>query len=134
VATAIESIYRDLEYSRSLIKRAVTDDMIDDEVGTEHSTIREYHHDLPSNMSLEPRSGYSSNGSARGAPSEDWSVISEQDDRRSSFSSRHSDAKPVVDQSSKRNSLAAAVLSVLPDALTPASPRRRTLSASSSRS
>ncbi|KAJ7071464.1 glycosyltransferase family 1 protein [Mycena amicta] len=107
VATAIESIYRDLDYARSLIKRVVpeSDEDLDNEVEGEHSTIRD-------------RSGYSSSGStAGGAGSEDWSVISEQDGRRRSISSQHSDER---EPSSKRNSLAAAVLSVLP------SPRRRT--------
>jgi hypothetical protein len=52
--------------------------------------------------------------------SEDWSLISDSDDKRSSFGSqRLSDGK--LDRSStfKRSSLAAAVMSVLPDALTP---------------
>jgi hypothetical protein len=111
VATAIESIYRDMDYARSLIKRVVpdSDDELEDEIDGEHSTIRD-----------QPQSGYSSSGSAPGgAPSEDWSVISEQDGRRSSISSQHSEGRsPEI--SSKRNSLAAAVMSVLP------SPRRRT--------
>ncbi|KAJ7139710.1 hypothetical protein C8R44DRAFT_310723 [Mycena epipterygia] len=112
VATAIESIYRDMDYARSLIKRVVpdSDDDLEDEIDGEHSTIR----DRP-NLA-EPQSGYSSSGSAPGgAPSEDWSVISEQDGRRSSISSQHSEGR-----SSKRNSLAAAVMSVLP------SPKRET--------
>ncbi|KAF7306570.1 Sterol 3-beta-glucosyltransferase [Mycena indigotica] len=107
VATAIESIYRDLDYARSLIKRD-SDDDVDDEAEGEHSTIR--------------ASGYSSSGSAAGGGgSEDWSVISEHDGRRMSISSQNSDGGR--EPSSKRNSLAAAVLSVLP------SPRRRTVSA-----
>nr|GAT43674.1 UDP-glucose:sterol glycosyltransferase [Mycena chlorophos] len=111
VATAIESIYRDMDYAKSLIKRVVpdSDDDLDDEVEGEHSTTRHSH------------SGYSSSGSAAGGRgSEDWSVISEQDGRRMSVSSQQSDDR---EASSKRNSLAAAVLSVLP------SPRRRTVSA-----
>ncbi|RDB29507.1 Sterol 3-beta-glucosyltransferase [Hypsizygus marmoreus] len=87
VSTAIESLYRDLEYARSLIKRTNSDDD-DDEMDNEHSTVRNQDHS-------GSHSGYSSSGSARGAPSEDWSVISEQDDRRSSFSSsRDESAKP----------------------------------------
>ncbi|KAJ7770865.1 glycosyltransferase family 1 protein [Mycena maculata] len=117
VATAIESIYRDMDYARSLIKRVVpdSDDDLEDEVDAEHSTIRDR-----SNLPADPQSGYSSSGSAPGgAPSEDWSVI-DGDGRRSSISSQHSDVRP--DHSSKRKSLSAAVMSVLP------SPRRRTVS------
>lgn len=130
VATAVESIYRDLEYARSLIKRSPPDiDEDDVEIDPEHATIRRCQRNSPP---IDPSSGYSSSGSARGgAPSEDWSVISEQDERRSSFGSRISDGKSTVERSNtKRNSLAAAVLSVLPDSLT-SSPRRRTISASS---
>ncbi|KAJ7124733.1 glycosyltransferase family 1 protein [Mycena crocata] len=118
VATAVESIYRDMDYARSLIKRVVpdSDDEVEDDIDGEHSTIR----DRP-NLTAEPQSGYSSSESAPGG-SEDWSVISEQDGRRSSISSQHSDSRS-PDHSSKRNSLAAAVMSVLP------SPRRRTVSA-----
>ncbi|KAK7064572.1 sterol 3-beta-glucosyltransferase [Favolaschia claudopus] len=111
VATAIESIYRDMDYARSLIKNSVPDfdDDLEDDVDGEHSTIR----DRPE------QSGYSSSGSVPGgAGSEDWSVISEQDGRRDSISSQQSDV------SSKRNSLAAAVLSVLPSS----SSRRRVAS------
>ncbi|KAF7340015.1 Sterol 3-beta-glucosyltransferase [Mycena venus] len=111
VATAIESIYRDMDYARSLIKRVVPDSDDEDEVDGEHSTIR----DRPAEQS-----GYSSSGSAPGG-SEDWSVISEQDGRRSSISSQHSEGRS-PDISSKRNSLAAAVMSVLPSS----SSRRRT--------
>jgi hypothetical protein len=115
VATAIESIYRDMDYARSLIKRVVldSDDDDDDELDGEHSTIR----DRPAEQS-----GYSSSGSIPGgAGSEDWSVISEQDGRRSSVSSQHSEGR-APEVSSKRNSLAAAVMSVLPSS----SSKRRT--------
>jgi sterol 3beta-glucosyltransferase len=118
VATAIESIYRDMDYARSLIKRNIpdSDDDLEDEM-EEHSTIRDH-----SGSATEPQSGYSSSGSAPGgAPSEDWSVISEHDGRRSSISSQHSGRRSP--DNSKLNSLAAAVMSVLP------SPRRRTVSA-----
>lgn len=102
------------------------------EGNAEHSTTRNHNHRRPANLSLERNSGYSSSGSAQGgAPSEDWSVISEQDERLSSSSSRHSEGKPSVERSgSKRNSLAAAVMSVLPDTF-PGSPRRRTISSTS---
>ncbi|KAF5377187.1 hypothetical protein D9615_006328 [Tricholomella constricta] len=119
VSTAIECIYRDLEYARSLVKHADTDDEDED---NEHSTVR-------NQDNLGSQSGYSSSGSARGAPSEDWSVISEQEDRRSSFGSRHSLSR---DSPAKRTSFTAAVLSVLPDSLAPASPRVRGRSLSDS--
>ncbi|PFH54756.1 glycosyltransferase family 1 protein [Amanita thiersii Skay4041] len=125
VATAIESIYRDLEYARSLIKRAPADSLsCDDEVDAEHSN---------DGQAINPSSssGRNSGSCARRVPSEEWSVISEQDDRRSSVSSRHSEGHLARDNSSKRASFTAAVLSVLPDALTPGSPRRRSLSLSS---
>ena len=84
VATAIESIYRDLEYARSLIKRHGVDDLDGiSELDGEDSTIRNHDDMSPSSLS-----GYSSGGSVRGAPSEDWSVISEQDGRQSSAGSR----------------------------------------------
>ncbi|KAG6919582.1 hypothetical protein DXG01_004246 [Tephrocybe rancida] len=106
VSTAIECIYRDLEYARSLIKHVDTD-----EEDNEHNTVKNHEHGS--------QSGYSS-GSGRGAPSEDWSVISEQDDRRSSLSSTHSLSR---DTSVNRTSFTTAVLSVLPDSLAPGSPK-----------
>jgi len=84
---------------------------------TEDATIRHY-----DSMSPGSFSGHSSGGSIRGAPSEDWSVISEQDERRSSLGSRNGEGR-----SAKCTSFAAAVLSVLPDTLTPGSPQRRDL-------
>lgn len=134
VATAIESLYRDMEYARSLIKRPVggvaDSDGDDDEIDAENGTIR--HRRPPTSPGLD-HSGYNSCGSAKGAPSEDWSVISEQDDRRSSSSSsnHHESRRRSVDPQ-KRNSLAAAVLSVLPDAFTPGSPRRQSISSTQS--
>ncbi len=127
MATAIESIYRDLEYARSLIKHTPIGDH-DEEGENEHSTSRNHDHSL----ALSPDSSV---GSIKGAPSEDWSVISDQDDhgkdRKSSDSSRESEGKGTRDGQSKRASIAAAMLSVLPDSLTSASPRLRTLSGSS---
>jgi sterol 3beta-glucosyltransferase len=136
VETAIESIYRDLEYARSLIKRTMTDEDDEDEMGTEHATIKDDDHAYPytSHPSSGSHSGYSSSGSARGAPSEDWSVISEQDDRRSSLGSRRSESQLSRSGSAKRTSFTAAVLSVLPDSFAPGSPRstrHRALSTSS---
>ncbi|KAI6136871.1 glycosyltransferase family 1 protein [Pisolithus sp. B1] len=109
VATAIEAIYRDLDYARALIKRppnAV-------EEAEDPSTLE----------GTGSRSRYDSGGSQRG--SEDWSMISDPDDTRVSLGSRRSDS-----MSLKRNSLAAAVMSVLPEALT-SSNHRRCSSASS---
>ena len=89
VTVAIESIYRDLEYARSLIKHHGVDDLEGiGEVDGEDSTIRNHDDMSPSSLS-----GYSSGGSLRGAPSEDWSVISEQDGRQSSAGSRGQAAK-----------------------------------------
>lgn len=89
VTVAIESIYRDLEYARSLIKHHGVDDLEGiSEVDGEGSTIRNHDDLSPSSLS-----GYSSGGSLRGAPSEDWSVISEQDGRQSSAGSRGQAAK-----------------------------------------
>ncbi|KAG6891077.1 hypothetical protein C0995_014166 [Termitomyces sp. Mi166 len=109
VPTAIECIYRDLEYARSLIKHVDNDDE-----DNNHTSIRD--HERGS------QSGYSSSGSVRDAPSEDWSVISEQDDRRSSLSSSQSLSK---ETSVNRTTFTAAVLSVLPNSLAPASPKSR---------
>jgi sterol 3beta-glucosyltransferase len=76
--------------------------------------------DEQNTQSTLERSGSGSRASADSRRvSEDWSVISDGDDRRPSGSGRVSDGK--LDRSStfKRSSLAAAVMSVLPDALTP---------------
>ncbi|KAH7915122.1 glycosyltransferase family 1 protein [Hygrophoropsis aurantiaca] len=132
VATAIEAIYRDLDYARSLIKYIPGNGI---RTLDEGATVREETHIASSQSTLEhstSRSRYSSAGSHRRAPSEDWSVISDQEDRRSSLGSRLSDNK--VDRSStlKRNSLAAAVMSVLPDALTSSNHRRSPSSSSQS--
>ncbi|KAF8922217.1 hypothetical protein CPB85DRAFT_1465830 [Mucidula mucida] len=121
VATAVESIYRDLDYARSLIKRTISESEDEEEADTGQGTIRQ--HRRQSSGPVDPSSGSSSSGG--GAPSEDWSVISEQDERRSSFGSRDSKSN------SKRNSGFAAMLSVLPDAFIPGSPRRRTISINS---
>ncbi|KAH9947944.1 hypothetical protein B0H21DRAFT_690917 [Amylocystis lapponica] len=76
VATAIEAIYRDLEYARAMIKGVPHDDDHDDE----HATIRDYN--PPSSPELiGARSGDSSASSALG-PSSDWSVISDQESPR----------------------------------------------------
>jgi len=126
VATAIESIYRDLEYARSLIKRSNGNDEESDP-----SPPNSKDDDSPPYAS-QSGSGYSSSGSAQRAPSDDWSVISEQDDRRSSISSQPSEGRSTREYSAKRTSFTAAVLSVLPDSFAAGSPRsrRRSLSAS----
>lgn len=126
VATAIEAIYRDLDYARSLIRRhsSGSTDLVEGDGATEQLCDT-------STSTLEhssPRSRYDSLGSQRG--SEDWSVISDAEDRRSSFSSRRSTGKMDRSATLKRNSLAAAVMSVLPDSLSYAT-HRRSLSTSS---
>ncbi|KAF9270570.1 hypothetical protein L218DRAFT_952672 [Marasmius fiardii PR-910] len=128
VATAIESIYRDLEYAKSLIKRNAPDtDDDNSSLEGEDGTIR----DQDLSRTRLSQSGRSSSGSARGdgAPSEDWSVISDPDERRLSIGSRHSEGKPSTDRG-KRGSIAAAMLSVLPDSFS-SPPRRRTVSTGS---
>ncbi|KAL1740244.1 hypothetical protein HDZ31DRAFT_21224, partial [Schizophyllum fasciatum] len=120
VGTAIESIYRDLEYARSLIKAPPSQRPLsqhedsDEELLPEDSTIR----DSSANIS-EHNSGYNSS-SGGGAPSEDWSMISaDGEERRPSTSGsrpsvhrRQSSSDRIV----KRNSIAAAMRSVLPEA------------------
>lgn len=76
VATAMEAIYRDLEYARSLIKGAAHRDAqheSDDHFDAEHATIRDH----PS--SSTPPEHPSPSWSATGAVS-DWSVISDSDE------------------------------------------------------
>lgn len=87
VATAIEAIYRDLEYARTLVKHRHREDIEED-----NATVLERHYSMTASERsphLEPytdSSHESSNGSAAGggAPSEDWSVISSSgaDDER----------------------------------------------------
>ncbi|KAI0670202.1 hypothetical protein C8Q78DRAFT_174503 [Trametes maxima] len=76
VAVAIEAIYRDLEYARSLIKGAAhrddNHDAYDEFFDAEHATIRDF-------PSTTPPEHPSPSGSATG-PSSDWSVISDSDE------------------------------------------------------
>ncbi|KAG1866385.1 hypothetical protein C8R48DRAFT_704904 [Suillus tomentosus] len=116
VATAIEAIYRDLEYARSLIKRDPNESEAAHDV---EGAVRNEQNIVPSQSTLE-RSGSGSRTSVDSRRvSEDWSVISDGDDKHPPGSGKVSDGK--LDRSStfKRSSLAAAVMSVLPDALTP---------------
>ncbi|KAJ3516791.1 hypothetical protein NLJ89_g910 [Agrocybe chaxingu] len=92
VATAIESIYRDMDYARSLIKQPVPEVDGQDDVMREDSTIRKHENVSPGS--------FSSTCSDRGAPSEDWSVISDQEDRRSSVGSRSSESWVATEASS----------------------------------
>lgn len=96
VATAIESIYRDMEYARSLIKKAQASDMDSDE---EETQTRFKKGEQSVTFTPDSPSGYSSSGSTHGrTPSEDWSVISDQDDRRSSIGSQLNDGKNKQDK------------------------------------
>jgi len=114
VATAIEAIYRDLEYARTLIKGSgAPDERTGDANDAEHATIRERGTSSSTPSRSETRSGGSSTGG--GPPSEDWSVVSDPDDLYSSVGSSLSGKGAKL---SKRNSLTTAMLSVLPDALT----------------
>ncbi|KAH8120518.1 UDP-Glycosyltransferase/glycogen phosphorylase [Phellopilus nigrolimitatus] len=105
VATAVESIYRDLEYARTLVKSRITAEAEED------ATIREDQRPRSSTFSTTFSSPRSSADSyfefGQEAQSEDWSVISDQDDRRSS---RHSSDVRGQSPTSKRNSLAACPL------------------------
>jgi len=96
-----------MEYARSLIKQRSLDELAEEFV--EDSTIRNHEAMSPSS--------FSSVGSAPKAPSEDWSVISE-DEHRSLVGSCSSEGR-------KRASLTAAVLSALPGSLISGSPQRR---------
>ncbi|KAI5123707.1 hypothetical protein M0805_000302 [Coniferiporia weirii] len=123
VATAVESIYRDLEYARMLVKSSHPVTAAEDE---EDATIRGAQRTRSSTQSTSfssPRStagSYLESVAGHEAQSEDWSVISDTDDRRSS---RHSSELLTQSPTSKRNSLATAVLSVLPEALQLSSPK-----------
>lgn len=89
VATAIEAIYRDLEYSRTLIKRpSAPDEHAGDANDAEDATIRE--RGVPSSPPSRSETGGSSTGG--GPPSEDWSVVSDPDDLHSSVGSSFKDA------------------------------------------
>jgi sterol 3beta-glucosyltransferase len=126
VATAIEALYRDLEYARTLIKRPGapdSDERQGDVTEAEGATIRERGVLSSTPSGPETRSSGSSTGGR--PPSEDWSVVSDPDDLYSSVGSSLN-AKGA--KLSKRNSLTAAMFSVLPDALTSPSLRRRSFS------
>ncbi|KAI0274778.1 hypothetical protein BC834DRAFT_814654 [Gloeopeniophorella convolvens] len=112
VGTAIEALYRDLEYARTLIKRPGAPDAGGDDA--EDATIRER---VPSSP---PSRAETSSGGGR-PPSEDWSVVSDPDDLHSSVGSSLGGKGAKL---TKRNSLTAAMLSVLPDALTSSGHRR----------
>ncbi|KZT74902.1 glycosyltransferase family 1 protein [Daedalea quercina L-15889] len=78
VGTAIEAIYRDLEYARSLVKGPAVDELQEDTFDAEHATIRDHRQSSVSPRRSGARSGSSSVSSAHDAPS-DWSVISDQE-------------------------------------------------------
>ncbi|KIJ21504.1 glycosyltransferase family 1 protein [Paxillus involutus ATCC 200175] len=126
VATAIEAIYRDLDYARSLIRQPANGSTD----AAEGSNATKEEQSIDFSTSTLDRSGSRSRYDSFGSHSEDWSVISDGEDRRSSFGSRKSEGKLDRSLTLKRNSLAAAVMSVLPDSLTSAT-HRHTSSASS---
>lgn len=74
---AIEAIYRDLEYARSLVKDPIADDLQEDTPDAEHATIRDYRQPI-SPVPSGAHSASSSVSSAHDARS-DWSVISDQE-------------------------------------------------------
>ena len=115
MATAIECIYRDLEYARSLIKRTYTAE--GDEDGPENE---------PSALT-SPQGGTGSHSGR--SSSGDWSIISGHEDRRSSLGSRLGCSPSRDGGVDKRTSFTAAMLSLFPDASLAGSPqaRRRSL-------
>ncbi|THH29724.1 hypothetical protein EUX98_g4467 [Antrodiella citrinella] len=85
VATAVEAIYRDLEYARSLIKgrvHAMEHRDAFDASDHEHATIRESKGHSP-HPRTGTHSGHSSIDSSRRGAVSDWSVISDQEDAQS---------------------------------------------------
>jgi sterol 3beta-glucosyltransferase len=99
VATAIEAIYRDLEYARTLIKRL--------------PSIAENTHARKEGVRSPSRA------SSSRPHSEDWTVVSDQEYRRLSTESKDSDRSKRDRSGSpafKRNGLAAVALSAVPDA------------------
>ena len=82
MATAIEAIYRDLEYARSLIKGHMHAlEHRDDGSDPEHATIHEMRGHSPSGTSRTgTHSGHSSIDSTNRGAVSDWSVISDQED------------------------------------------------------
>ena len=116
VRNAIESIYRDMEYARSLtIKRRAgptpNHKSGDDDAETDklQPCIRRLSLSL-ARGSERPLTG-SSDSSAAGAASEDWSVISDPEDavKRSPSDKKHH---------GRRKSLSSVMLSALPDSFT----------------
>jgi sterol 3beta-glucosyltransferase len=80
VATAIEAIYRDLEYARSLIKRPGLSNQHSEEGST--SRIPRTSHSPRSSHLCDPRHARNSSESTHhdGGATSDWSVISDQED------------------------------------------------------
>ncbi|KZT36038.1 UDP-Glycosyltransferase/glycogen phosphorylase [Sistotremastrum suecicum HHB10207 ss-3] len=109
VKTAIECIYRDLEYAKSLIKKPTGDSADEDATISDKRASTPYSHISPERI-MEHSVG--SPGSSRGpgnAPSEDWSVISDEEDAKSV----RSRGRP----SSKRASMITKPFQVLQDVL-----------------
>ncbi|KZT22136.1 glycosyltransferase family 1 protein [Neolentinus lepideus HHB14362 ss-1] len=99
VFTAIEAIYRDLEYARSLIKNP------HDDPDGENATIRDVDNTNPSSGSTPDRPSPVESSTESIRSSEDWSVISD---------GGMSDGGPARPDVGRRSSLGAAVLSVMP--------------------
>lgn len=78
VATAVEAIYRDLEYARSLIKKSAHADHRD----TDHADHTAIHRPRTPRTLRSPRTGRNSSDSTHhdGGATSDWSVISDQED------------------------------------------------------
>ncbi|TCD70641.1 Sterol 3-beta-glucosyltransferase [Steccherinum ochraceum] len=79
VATAIEAIYRDLEYAKTLIKgHAIASEHREEASDPEHSTIRSYRGHSPARTGTH--SGNSSFDSTNRGAVSDWSVISDSEE------------------------------------------------------
>jgi len=105
VKTAVEAIYRDLEYARTLAYRHVTSEAVDRPPATAQRGS-------PSDETIG-KSGTSFEGSRisrDGAPSEDWSIVSDEDDSKS----------PTRSKSTSRRKMVAKPLHALHDAITSA--------------
>lgn len=116
VRGAIESIYRDMEYARSLTIKRRAGPIPNHKSGDDEAEIEKSQHGIHRLSFSLPRcperpSTRSSEGSTAGAVSEDWSVISDPED---AVKRSPSDKK----QQARRRSLTSVMLSALPDSLT----------------
>lgn len=109
---AVQALYRDMDYARSLIKHKT--EGAGDAVDAENATIRDSHI-------------FDSEGGSPPRSASDWSMLEDNSDsspvssssKRQSLDRRTSSGKADRPGIAKRSSLVANVLSALPDVLTP---------------